>query len=126
MRVATGPSLVHRACRHLRSCGAVASSAASVETRRARELLTDETTRELDSITEMEIVLPFHRIVTEKAVTAVVASHDPALSQIADQTMVMRAGRLAEAEGPLDFDLPDLVQHVEIVDPATARPVSDR
>ena len=47
-----------------------------------------------------------------------VATHDPALSQIADQTVVMRDGYLEEAEGPLDFDLPDLIQHVEIVDPA--------
>ena len=85
-------------------------------------LLADEPTGELDSNTGLEIMLLFRHIVASEGVTAVVATHDPALSQIADQTMVMRDGHLAEAEGPLDFDLPDLIQHVEIVDPAgTAR-----
>ena len=88
-------------------------------------LLADEPTGELDSNTGLEIMLLFRHIVAEEGVTAVVATHDPALSQIADQTVVMRDGHLAEAEGPLDFDLPDLIQHVEIVDPATVRPASD-
>ena len=75
-------------------------------------MLADETTGELDSITEMEIVLPFHRIVAEEAVTTVMATHDPVLSQIDDQTMVVRDGSLAAADGTLDFNLRDLIQHV--------------
>ncbi len=81
-------------------------------------LLADEPTGELDSNTGLEIMLLFRHIVSEGGVTVVVATHDPALSQIADQTVVMLDGHIEVAEGPLDFDLPDLVQHVEIVGPA--------
>lgn len=79
-------------------------------------LLADEPTGELDSNSGLEIMLLFRHIVAQDGVTAVVATHDPALSQIADQTIVMVDGHVEVATGPIDFDLPELVQHVEILD----------
>ena len=80
-------------------------------------LIADEPTGSLDSVTGIEIVLLFRRVVEEQGVTVVMATHDPALSQFTDDTWLMEDGRLSHAEGPLDIDLPDLVQHVEFDEP---------
>lgn len=79
-------------------------------------LIADEPTGELDSITGVEIMLLFRRVVEQEGVTIVMATHDPALSQFADETYLMEDGRLSRAEGPLEIDLPELRQHVEFVE----------
>ena len=79
-------------------------------------LIADEPTGELDSVTGLEIMMLFRRVVDDSGITLVMATHDPALSQFADETFLMEDGRLTKAEGPLDFDLPDLVQRVELLD----------
>ncbi len=80
-------------------------------------LIADEPTGALDSVTGIEIVLLFRRVVDEQGVTVIMATHDPALSQFTDDTWLMEDGRLDHAEGPLDIDLPDLVQHMEFGEP---------
>jgi putative ABC transport system ATP-binding protein len=76
-------------------------------------LIADEPTGALDSVTGMEIMMLFRRITDEGGISIAMATHDPALSQFTDDTLLMEDGRLSRAEGPLDFDLPDLVQHIE-------------
>ncbi len=76
-------------------------------------LIADEPTGDLDSVTGLEIMLLFRSIVDNDGISVLMATHDPALSQFADDTFLMEDGRLSHAEGPLDFDLPDLVQHIE-------------
>ncbi len=76
-------------------------------------LIADEPTGALDSVTGLEIMMLFRRITDEDHISIVMSTHDPALSQFTDDTMLMEDGRLTHAEGPLDFDLPDLVQHIE-------------
>ena len=79
-------------------------------------LIADEPTGELDSVTGLEIMLLFRSIVDDEGISILMATHDPALSQFADDTFLMEDGRMTHAEGPLDFDLPDLVQHIEFAD----------
>jgi len=79
-------------------------------------LIADEPTGELDSVTGLEIMLLFRSIVDEEDISILMATHDPALSQFADETFLMEDGRMKAAEGPLDFDLPDLIQHIEFSD----------
>ncbi len=79
-------------------------------------LIADEPTGELDSVTGLEIMLLFRNIVDEEGISMLMATHDPALSQFADDTFLMEDGRMSHAEGPLDFDLPDLVQRIEFAD----------
>lgn len=81
-------------------------------------LIADEPTGELDSVTGLEIMLLFRSIVDDEGISMMMATHDPALSQFADDTFLMEDGRMTHAEGPLDFDLPDLVQHIEFADDA--------
>ena len=82
-------------------------------------LIADEPTGELDSVTGLEIMLLFRSIVDDEGISILMATHDPALSQFADDTFLMEDGRMTHAEGPLDFDLPDLVQHIEFADDAS-------
>ena len=79
-------------------------------------LIADEPTGALDSVTGLEIMMLFRQITDENRITVVMSTHDPALSQFTDDTMLMEDGRLSHADGPLDFDLPDLVQHIEFDD----------
>jgi ABC-type lipoprotein export system ATPase subunit len=79
-------------------------------------LIADEPTGELDSVTGLEIMMLFRSIVDDEGISILMATHDPALSQFADDTFLMEDGRMTHAEGPLDFDLPDLVQHIEFAD----------
>ncbi|HJO07243.1 MAG TPA: ATP-binding cassette domain-containing protein, partial [Chloroflexota bacterium] len=76
-------------------------------------LIADEPTGALDSVTGLEIMMLFRRITDEGGISIAMATHDPALSQFTDDTLLMEDGQLSRAEGPLDFDLPDLVQHIE-------------
>ena len=80
-------------------------------------LIADEPTGSLDSVTGIEIVLLFRRVVEEQGLTVLMATHDPSLSQFTDDTWLIEDGRLSHAEGLLDIDLPDLIQHVEFDDP---------
>ena len=76
-------------------------------------LIADEPTGALDSVTGLEMMMLFRRITDENEISIAMATHDPALSQFTDDTMLMEDGGLGRAEGPLEFDLPDLVQHIE-------------
>ncbi len=79
-------------------------------------LIADEPTGELDSITGLEIMLLFRRIVDAEGLTIIMATHDPALSQFADESWLMEDGRLSLAEGDLDIDIPELRQRIEFVE----------
>ena len=79
-------------------------------------LVADEPTGELDSITGLEIMLLFRRVVDQEGLTVVMATHDPALSQFADETYLIEDGRLSKAEGTLDIDIPELRQRIEFVE----------
>ena len=79
-------------------------------------LIADEPTGELDSITGLEIMLLFRRIVDADGLTLIMATHDPALSQFADESWLMEDGRLTLAEGELDIDIPELRQRIEFVE----------
>jgi len=57
-------------------------------------LLADEPTGDLDSVTGLSIITLFRGIVNESGVTAVVATHDPVLSDYADVTYEIVDGRL--------------------------------
>ena len=78
-------------------------------------LIADEPTGELDSITGLEIMLLFRRIVDADGLTLIMATHDPALSQFADESWLMEDGQLTLAEGELDIDIPELRQRIEFV-----------
>ena len=78
-------------------------------------LIADEPTGELDSITGLEIMLLFRRIVDAEGLTLIMATHDPALSQFADESWLMEDGRLELAAGELDIDIPELRQRIEFV-----------
>jgi putative ABC transport system ATP-binding protein len=80
-------------------------------------LLADEPTGQLDSETGHMIMTLLRSIVRSEAITAVVATHDPAMLDVADRVVEMRDGTLheisrAEAETPLLPDDPG-VGHLE-------------
>jgi putative ABC transport system ATP-binding protein len=58
-------------------------------------LLADEPTGQLDSQTAQLIMALLSGVVRSEGVTAVVATHDPALLDIADRVLELRDGRLA-------------------------------
>jgi putative ABC transport system ATP-binding protein len=64
---------------------------------RPRLLLADEPTGQLDSETGHRIMMLIRSIVRTEGVTAVVATHDPMMLDVADRVLVLRDGRLAEA-----------------------------
>ncbi len=61
---------------------------------RPRLLIADEPTGQLDSTTGHAIMALLRSVVRTEGVTAVVATHDPALLDLADVVMEMRDGRL--------------------------------
>jgi len=67
-------------------------------------LLADEPTGDLDSVTGLQIMLLFSKIVRQEGVTIVMASHDPTVTDIADETWMMQDGVIsrweATKEGP--------------------------
>jgi putative ABC transport system ATP-binding protein len=61
---------------------------------RPRVLLADEPTGQLDSQTGRTIMALLRDVVRSEGVTAVVATHDPALLELADRVLEIRDGRL--------------------------------
>ncbi len=62
-------------------------------------LLADEPTGQLDSETGHTIMTLIRTVVRTESVTAVVATHDPAMLDVADRVVELRDGRLAEPHG---------------------------
>jgi putative ABC transport system ATP-binding protein len=67
---------------------------------RPRLLLADEPTGQLDSDTGHRIMTLLRAIVRSEAVTAIVATHDPVMLDVADRVVELRDGRLLSAESP--------------------------
>jgi putative ABC transport system ATP-binding protein len=63
---------------------------------RPRILLADEPTGQLDSETGHVIMQLIRRVVRAEHVTAIVATHDPAMLDVADRVVELRDGRLIE------------------------------
>ena len=63
---------------------------------RPRLLLADEPTGQLDSETGHRIMLLIRTIVRTEGVTAVVATHDPMMLDVADRVLLLSDGRLVE------------------------------
>jgi putative ABC transport system ATP-binding protein len=59
-------------------------------------LLADEPTGELDHAMVTRMMKLFERIVKERGMTICFTSHDPAVTEYADRTLIMADGRLAE------------------------------
>ncbi len=64
--------------------------------RRPALLLADEPTGELDAVTAAEVYELLAALVAEQGTTAVVVSHDPASTMIADRVVHIRDGRVSE------------------------------
>jgi putative ABC transport system ATP-binding protein len=60
-------------------------------------LIADEPTGQLDSETGRSIMDLLRAVVRARGVTALVATHDPALLDLADRVLILRDGQLAEA-----------------------------
>jgi ABC-type lipoprotein export system ATPase subunit len=71
-------------------------------------IVADEPTGELDSVTGLQIMLLFRRIVNDEGVTIMMATHDPTISEIADQTYIM-------ADGAITEDVPEELQGIGII-----------
>jgi putative ABC transport system ATP-binding protein len=67
---------------------------------RPKLLLADEPTGQLDSHTGHSIMATLRSVVRAEGVTAVVATHDPALLDLADRVLEIQDGRIREA-GPV-------------------------
>jgi putative ABC transport system ATP-binding protein len=65
---------------------------------RPKLLLADEPTGQLDSTTGHAIMATLRTVVRAEGVTAVVATHDPALLDLADRVMEIQDGRVREVE----------------------------
>jgi putative ABC transport system ATP-binding protein len=57
-------------------------------------LLADEPTGQLDSETGRGIVLVLRTLVSDQGITAIMATHDPSLIDLADQVLELRDGRI--------------------------------
>jgi putative ABC transport system ATP-binding protein len=71
---------------------------------RPRLLLADEPTGQLDSETGHTIMMLLRSVVRTEQVTAIVATHDPAMLDVADRVLELRDGQLADGRlsgGPL-------------------------
>ena len=66
---------------------------------RPKLLLADEPTGQLDSETGHTIMTLLRTIVRTEGVTAVVATHDPAMLDVADRVLELRDGRLTDRVG---------------------------
>ena len=65
---------------------------------RPKLLLADEPTGQLDSTTGHAIMATLRQVVRAEGVTAVVATHDPALLDLADRILEIQDGRIREIE----------------------------
>ncbi len=72
-------------------------------------IVADEPTGALDSVTGLQIMMLFRRIVQEQDVTIIMATHDPTISEIADETLIMSDGRMSR-------DIPEELQGTGILD----------
>ena len=63
---------------------------------RPRLLLADEPTGQLDSETGHRIMLVLRSVVRAEGITAIVATHDPMMIDVADRVVELRDGRLLE------------------------------
>ena len=72
-------------------------------------IVADEPTGALDSVTGLEIMSLFKRVVGERGVTIVMATHDPTISDIADETLIMSDGRMSR-------DIPEELKGIGILD----------
>jgi len=68
---------------------------------RPKLLLADEPTGQLDSTTGHSIMATLRSVVRAEGITAVVATHDPALLDLADRVMEIQDGRIREVT-PVD------------------------
>jgi putative ABC transport system ATP-binding protein len=66
---------------------------------RPQILLADEPTGQLDSETGHAIMLLIRSIVRTEGVTAIVATHDPIMLDVADRVVELRDGRLTDGRG---------------------------
>ena len=66
---------------------------------RPRLLLADEPTGQLDSETGHRIMLVLRSVVRAEGITAIVATHDPMMLDVADRVVELRDGRLLEHQG---------------------------
>ncbi len=64
---------------------------------RPKLLLADEPTGQLDSHTGHDVMALIRSIVQQEGTTAIVATHDPALIDLADRVIELRDGRVVEA-----------------------------
>ena len=67
---------------------------------RPRLLLADEPTGQLDSETGHRIMALLRSVVQREGITAIVATHDPMMLDVADRVLELRDGRLAEHPRP--------------------------
>ena len=72
-------------------------------------IVADEPTGALDSVTGLQIMMLFKRIVVEKNVTIIMATHDPTISEIAHETLIM-------SDGMMSHDIPEELQGTGILD----------
>ena len=72
-------------------------------------IVADEPTGALDSVTGLQIMMLFKRIVQEKGVTIIMATHDPTISEIADETLIM-------SDGQMSRDIPEELKGTGILD----------
>ena len=63
---------------------------------RPRLLLADEPTGQLDSETGHRIMLVLREVVRAEGITAIVATHDPLMMDVADRVIELQDGHLAE------------------------------
>lgn len=66
---------------------------------RPRLLLADEPTGQLDSETGHRIMLVLRSVIRAEGVTAIVATHDPLMLDVADRVVELRDGRIVGAPG---------------------------
>ncbi|MCZ7423113.1 MULTISPECIES: ABC transporter ATP-binding protein [unclassified Micromonospora] len=64
-------------------------------------LIADEPTGQLDSETGRAVMDLLRAVVRARGMTALVATHDPTLVELADRVLVLRDGRLVEATEPV-------------------------
>ncbi len=65
---------------------------------RPRLLLADEPTGQLDSETGRHVMHLLRSIVRAEGVTAIIATHDPLMLEVADRVLQLRDGRLSDVE----------------------------
>ena len=75
-------------------------------------IVADDPTGALDSVTGLEIMSLFKRVVEERGVTIIMATHDPTISDLANETLIMSDGRMSH-------DIPDELKGVGILDAAS-------